>query len=340
MEKERKFKIIADYAENFKKIENSNKASFNDHMYAEEIQQINNAICQMGYNCSIFGGVETLLAAANKKDILQEYYFLNFSDGLTQSYSRLQAPVLCEILNLKYSGSSPFSVALMNNKHYSKMAVEELHIMVPKGILIECSTDLSYINELRFPIILKPNTGGSSEGITQDCIKYSNQEAIFKAQELLKRGYEIIAEEYVAGYEATTLIIGNKDDIKINETIVYEFDNKLYHDSDVLDANYKANNNRIGYPAYQIFSLDLCNKIREISIKIFNHFQVNEIARIDYRITKDGEIYFIEINSQPGINKGSEGGYICKFQGISFGELYNKYIQTFLKRIEINRDLE
>ena len=60
MRKEMRFKIIADYAENFDEFENS-KDSYNDHMYAEEIEQINKAICQMGYDCSIFGGVEKLL---------------------------------------------------------------------------------------------------------------------------------------------------------------------------------------------------------------------------------------------------------------------------------------
>lgn len=336
MEKEMKFKIIADYAENFDEFENS-KDSYNDHMYAEEIEQINDAIRRMGYDCSIFGGVEKLLDSAIDKEKLQEYYFLNFSDGLTQEYSRLQVPVLCELLNLKYSGSTPFPVALMNNKHYSKLAVEEIRVLVPKGVLIETSADLCYIKQLNFPVILKPNTGGSSDGITQDCIKHNVTDAIDKANELLKKGYEIIAEEYIAGYEATTLIIGNKNDIKLNETIVYEFGNKLYHDSDLLDANYKANNNRKGYPATQIFDQDFCDKISNVSIKIYNHLKVNDMARIDYRITRSGEIYFIEINSQPGINIHSEGGYICKFKGISFGELYHRYIQTFIKRIDTNR---
>lgn len=333
-----KINIIADFAENFNEFENS-KESFNDHMYESEIIYIKDAICKLGHECNIFGGIDRLIEAYYKRETYENSLFLNLSDGLYQNYSRLQAPILCDLLNLKYSGSRPFSVALMNNKHYSKLAVKEIDILTPKGILISNTDDLTGIETLTPPIIIKPNTGGSSDGITQDSVRFNKLEAINKAKKLLLKGYEVIAEEYIAGYEVTTLIIGNKNDFRFNETVVYEFSGKLIHKKEVLDANSKANNERKGLMASDVFAPNLCNKIAETSEKIFTHIDAKDIARIDYRVTEKGDIYFIEINSQPGINKFSEGGYICKHKNITFSDLYNEYIDSCLTRYGlINHD--
>lgn len=333
-----KIKIIADYAENFNEFENS-RASFNDHMYESEIIYIKDAICKLGYECTVFGGIDRLIDAYSKKETFKNTLFLNFSDGLSQNYSRLQAPILCELLNVKYSGSRPFSVALMNNKHYSKLAVKEIGVFIPNGVLITNIEELNGIHALTVPIIVKPNTGGSSDGITQDCVKFNALDAVNKAKELLLKGYEVIAEEYIVGYEVTTLIIGNKNDFRLNETVVYEFSGNLIHKKDVLDAHSKANNDRKGIMACNLFSPELCKKIEKISERIFFHLDAVDMARIDYRITEKGDVYFIEINSQPGINKFSEGGYICKHKNITFSDLYNEYINTCLTRYGlINHD--
>lgn len=330
--------IIADFAENFEEF-NDSKSSFNDHMYKSEINDILNAIRKAGYTCNYYGGVEKLFASYSVKESIQNKYFINLSDGLSQSYSRLQVPIICEMLGVKYSGSSPFAVALMNNKHYSKLAVQEIGIDCPKGILITSKEDIKDINKsLKYPVIIKPNTGGSSDGINKNSIQYDIIGFENKVEEILNKGYEVLVEEYIPGYEVTTLIIGNKNDIRINETIVYEFGNKLIHEDDVMDANLKANNLRKSYYANDIFTNQFCNIIKSTSEKIFVHFNACDIARIDYRITPNRKIKFIEINSQPSINKQSEGGIICKKLNISFNKLYSEYIQSFLSRMNINHD--
>lgn len=336
--KDTTLEIIADFAENFEEFSDS-KNSFNDHMYKSEINDILNAIRKAGYKCNYYGGVEKLIESYSVKESIKNKYFINLSDGLSQSYSRLQVPILCELIGVKYSGSSPFSVALMNNKHYSKLAVQEIGIDCPKGILITNKDDIKDISKfLNFPIIIKPNTGGSSDGIDKNSVQYDINGFENKSKEILNKGYEVLVEEYIPGYEVTTLIIGNKNDIRINETIVYEFGNKLIHEDDVMDANLKANNLRKAYYASDIFTNDFCNIIKSTSEKIFIHLNACDIARIDYRITPNHEIKFIEINSQPSINKESEGGFICEKLNISFDELYSEYIQTFLNRININHD--
>ena len=126
-----KIEILCDYQENFES--ESNDGHINDHQTKETFIEIEKAIKLLGYPCEIFGGVPELLLAQNSKMDLKNKIFLNLSDGLSHQYSRVQIPILCDILGVKYSGGNPFTVALTSNKFYTKLAVEKMGVPVPWG---------------------------------------------------------------------------------------------------------------------------------------------------------------------------------------------------------------
>lgn len=164
------------FCEDFENSSNSN-VLFNDHPTRKSVEEICDILNNSGYSCEIFGGVNQLIDAYNQKIDLTHCLIVNMSDGLTQPYSRIQVPMLCEMLNADYSGSPLFSVALMNNKHYSKLAVKEININTPNGVMlnkhINKDFSLHNINLPDFPIIVKPNTEGSSIGISESSVCYN-----------------------------------------------------------------------------------------------------------------------------------------------------------------------
>lgn len=326
--------IICDFREDFENLSNET-VLFNDHPTKKSIEEICYIINTNGYNCEIFGGVKQLIDAFSQKIDLTNYVFLNMSDGLTQLYSRIQIPMLCEMLNVRYSGSPVFSVALMNNKHYSKLAVSEIHIKSPKGILINnynhMPINFDSIDISEFPVIVKPNTEGSSIGISKKSICHN----IVQLQNIIKNmaNYkEIIIEKYIPGYEITNLIIGNPGDYRFNEVILTSIDDKIVLLDDVLGIKEKSLKLRKQYPASQFISADLCSKIKNYSIRIFEHFGAKDVARIDYRVTESGEIFFLEINSVPRISSTSECAIISQTYNISFEEILMQYIDAIMKR--------
>ncbi len=327
--------IICDFREDFENLSDGD-IIFNDHPTRKSVEEICNILNNSGYNCNIFGGVNQLINAYTQKFDLSNFWFLNMSDGLNQAYSRIQVPMLCEMLNVNYSGSSVFTVALMNNKHYSKLAVKEKNINVPNGILINRSIKEQFLpnhNELPdFPLIVKPNTEGSSLGITESSICYNTQQ-LENALNNLTCFKEIIVEEYIPGYEITNLIIGNAGDYRFNEVILTSIRNKIFLSKEVLGIQEKSLKLRKQFPASNFIDKDICEKIKQTSIEIFEHIGARDIARIDYRLSENNQIYFLEINSIPRISSTSECAVICKNKQITFNKFLLEYIDVITKRL-------
>ena len=328
-------KIVCDFREDFDNLGDGD-IIFNDHPTRKSIEEICNILNTNDYTCEIFGGVNQLIDAYNKKLDLSKYLFINMSDGLIQPYSRIQVPMLCEMLNVNYSGSPIFTVALMNNKHYSKLAVKEMDIKVPEGILINRhikeKSSLSNINLPNFPLIVKPNTEGSSLGISEASV-CNNMPQLEIALSNLENFNEVIVEEYIPGYEITNLIIGNPNDYRFNEVILTSVYDKIFLTQEVLGLREKSQKLRKQHAANNYISMDLCSHIKQTSCRIFEQFGACDIARIDYRVNAAGEIYFLEINSVPRISSTSECAIICQEHNICFKNILLEYIDTIDKRL-------
>lgn len=328
-------KIVCDFREDFDNFSDNNIV-FNDHPTRKSVEEICNLLNECGYMCEILGGVNQLIEAYNTKIDLTQCIIINMSDGLIQPYSRIQVPMLCEMLNVNYSGSPIFSVALMNNKHYSKLAVHELNINTPTGIVLNTQMNpqlsLQYVTLPSFPLIVKPNTEGSSLGISESSVCYDMIQ-LRTALDALKNFSEIIIEQYISGYEITNLIIGNPGDYRFNEVILTSIYNKIVFTHEVLGLREKSQKLRKQYAANKFLDATLCSKIQEISRRIFEHIGARDIARIDYRVTLSGEIYFLEINSVPRVSSTSECAIICTKYNIPFKKVLFEYMDTICKRL-------
>lgn len=328
-------KIICDFREDFQNLSNGERI-FNDHPSRKSVEEICSILNKNGYTCEIFGGVDQLVNAYIQKIDLSDSLVLNMSDGLNQIYSRIQVPMLCEMLKADYSGSSVFTVALMNNKHYSKLAVKEIGINVPNGILINNSGNTQLfpddISLPDFPLIVKPNTEGSSIGITEASVCY-NMQQLKSALNYIKNFKEIIIENYIPGYEITNLIIGNPSDFRFNEVILTSVYNKIFLSTEVLGIKEKSQKLRKQFPALNYINSAVYEQIQQSSIKIFEHLGARDIARIDYRVSENNQIYFLEINSVPRISSTSECAIICQNHNISFDKILLEYIEAINKRL-------
>ena len=224
------YKILCDYSENF--ASKSELGLINDHQDQKTFEEINAAIKDCGYHCEIFGGVPELLQAyENQLTFNKNIIFINLSDGMDQKYSRVQIPVLCDMLHLQYSGGGTFEIALTSNKYYTSMALREYGIQTPKSIL------LTHMDNFNIPFqgkyMVKPNSEGSSIGISQKSICKNKEIAKHQVCNLLSSYSEVLIEEYIPGYDVTCFIIGNED-ILLDEVLAIKHHNKLFFDNEVL----------------------------------------------------------------------------------------------------------
>lgn len=322
-------KIICDYNENFGS--KTDIGHINDHQSKDTFIQICNAIKKIGYNCDIFGGVEELIQAySTNKKIDKDDIYINLSDGTDTCYSRVQIPVICDMLNLKYSGGGTFETALTTNKYYSALAVRDKGLYSPKSFLVTNFKDLNYI-PIFDKYIIKPNSEGSSIGINSSSICNNKNAAKNQAKFLYKSFNEVLVEEYISGYDATCFVIGN-DTILLNEPLIIKHHNKLFFENEAMGYSEHANKTRYFLPCNGIIENEVIQSIRKTSVTIKELFGIKDFCRIDYRITKNQEIYFLEINTVPAINMDSQVGVICNNLDISFENFLEKIITTILSR--------
>ena len=325
--------ILCDYQENFES--KSKDGHINDHQTKETFLEIESSIKSLGYSCAIFGGVPELLEAQSKKINYEDKIFLNLSDGLNQQYSRVQIPILCDILGMKYSGGNPFTVALTSNKFYSKLAVEKMGIPVPKGILVTKNNlpDKRTLKAITYPVIIKPNCEGSSVGIDSSSVCYDSEQMHVKLCQMLKLFPEIIVEEFIFGYDITNFIIGNPKEFRINQTLIALHNNIVIKDNAIMSISDYVNLNNSYEDAKNYISNKANKKIMEYTETIVAKLNIFDIARIDYRVTGSGEIYFLEVNTVPAIHKRTQAGAVCKTIGISFEEFLDIFIESVDKRL-------
>lgn len=331
------FKIICDLREKMQENLFDGTMNFSDHAPKDNIDEIQKMIKECGYECSLFGGIPELIQAINSNKKFKNCIFLNLTDGLDMECGRVQSPILLDLLSVNYSGANPFQAALIDNKYYAKLAVKEMGILVPNSIYIheKDAIPVEILKSLKLPIIVKPNAKGSSIGIGQKNVCFNCADVLALAEVLQKEFGGILIEEFIAGYEVTNFIIGNGDNYPINTPVLEEFHGNLLHNKEVMAIEDKAYRTRTFHLCNQILGETTTQNIAQTSKMIKNSLGVNDILRIDYRVTKKGEIYFLEANTVPRICSKNEAGFICKTKNKPYSYIIKCLLETTLRRCDI-----
>ena len=140
-------------------------------------------------------------------------------------------------------------------------------------------------------------------------------------------------EEYISGKELTVSVIKNKLYYKPLEVTEIVSLNKTYD----YQAKYTEGFSKHFIPAR--ISKENHKRCLELSLKIHKIFKCNTLSRVDFILSKkENKIYFLEINSQPGMTKMSLLPEQATFNKIKFEsivkELINnsKWIQILIKK--------
>ncbi|MGH4123054.1 MAG: D-alanine--D-alanine ligase [Clostridium sp.] len=224
---------------------------------------------------------------------------------------------ILESLGVPFSGCGVLASALCMDKNISKKLLVSEGIKTPKWIIVkdENKIDYSLVENIGYPIIVKPNSGGSSIGTIMAYSREKLKEGVYEA---LKYDDEIIIEEYIKGEEITCSILNGEvlPIISINSK------------SEIF--NYSSKYDR-GGAEEKIIQLPrtLRDKVEQICLKSWDTFKLKVYARIDM-IIKGEEVYVLEINTLPGMTENSLFPKSAKAYGLNFSQLLDEIIQYSL----------
>jgi len=280
-------------------------------------------------------------AYENLKKLKPDIVF-NRAEGVRGESRESHIPTFCEVLGIPYVGAGILSTAIGLDKPMTKIILEH------HGIKTAPFQVLSYKDEpldprLRFPLILKPSHEGSSMGINIDNVVYSEEPLRKKLKEMLETYKQLIlVEQFIDGREFTVGILGNF--LENEEPMVLpilEVDFSKFHSElgNVLGQKAKTvfDSSR-NYVCPAKIPDELRVRLEEISKRAFKVLDCKDFARLDYRMDKDGEIYFLEINPLPGIDYNVEKDELSFYPmmtyaaGMDYNEMVKQVLEAAMKR--------
>lgn len=212
-----------------------------------------------------------------------------------------------DILGKKYTGSGVLASALTMDKNKTKQIAKSIGVIVPKTYKVVDDVE-------RFPVIIKPLDEGSSKGL----FLCNNKE---EAEKAAKKLVKPIIEDYIIGEELTVGVLNGKalGVLKIipQADVLYDYNSKYakggsihQFPAQIEDKSYK--------------------EAMEIAEKIHYEFGMKGISRSDF-ILREGQLYFLEVNSSPGMTKTSLIPDLATLQGYTFDDVVRITVETFLK---------
>lgn len=281
-----------------------------------------------------------------KLKIFRPDIIYNLAEGKTDSKTRLAMfPELFEQLKIPYIGGNGYLSAISLDKYLSKKIVEDLGIKTPKGNLYQfdyARKDIMQIGnwEIKFPVIIKPNYRGDSEGIDTESIvnDYADLKRII-SKKVRQFPEGVIVEEIIPGRDIGTCFLkdlGENGVLPPAELVIRNKDNNLFNIIDFNLKNYAIKSTTIQQLLIRIpkdLPPFLLRNLATISKKIFTIFQINDFCRIDFRVSEDNTIYFLELNPYLTMLNNTHMFFVAKEKyGMSYSDVFDHIIKKAAAR--------
>ena len=287
---------------------------------------------------TFFDRHETLLddlkKRAGKTDLVLNLCDEGFSNDPAKE---LHIPALLEQLNIPYTGGTPQCLAFCYDKSIVRGVAREMQIPVAKGMLVTGDSDLSRL-PLSFPLLVKPNSGDSSFGITQKSIAHSREELLEimeETREIIGSNKPFLLEEFLPGKDLSVGIIGNPPACTVLP---------------ITEEDYSAVPAELpricGYeakwlpdsPYWKIKSVpaDLPettrNEIVQCCLALFSRLGCRDYARFDWRLDAIGRPKLLEVNPNPGWCWDGHLAKMAALAGISYSEMLSAILEAAKER--------
>jgi D-alanine-D-alanine ligase len=251
----------------------------------------------------------------------------------------LHVPAILETLGLPYSGSGPQCLAFCYDKSLVRGVAKEMGIPVPEALFIKAE-DTSYELPFDFPVLVKPNFGDSSFGITARSLATDAETLINAIAEIRQDfGYEkpLLVEEFLTGSDLTVGIIGNPPSSYFVLPIAEEDYSGLPEDLPRIcghEAKWCPDS-----PYWQIKSIpaqlpeETQQALIEWSTVLAERLECRDYTRFDWRLDGKGQPRLLEVNPNPGWCWDGHLAKMAAMGGMSYSDLLKSILRAAEDRL-------
>ena len=218
-----------------------------------------------------------------------------------------------ELMHIPYTGSGVMASAVGMDKWRTKLLWDAIGLAIPRFVLLTENSDFAAVEqELGLPLFVKPACEGSSIGIS---MVRQPGELLAAYLEAVKHDSLVIAEEGVLGGEYTVAILGQGDSLQALPIIKIEPATEFYD----YEAKYLRDDTAYRCPCGLSEAREL--ELRAQALEAFRVLGCRGWGRVDFLMDEQGNAYFLEANTSPGMTDHSLVPMAARVAGISYDQL-------------------
>jgi len=303
----------------------------------EEIGAVGNAVRTLGHQCFVVAIHDEILTVIHwLKEIRPDVVFNLCESVYGNSCWEMNIPALLDLFQIPYTGSSPLTLGLCQDKGKVKDILQSQGIMTPRYKIFD--QGVGSIKGNIFPIIVKPLHEDGSLGISKESVVFDDEALVRQIRYVVEKYHQpALVEEFVDGRELNVGLL--ETDGKIEALPISEIDYSEFPEGVPKICGYEAKwvTDSIEYKK----SKPICpapldwvvkKRVEHIAVKVFKLFGCRDYARVDLRIDREGKIYVLEVNPNPDISPQSGMTRAIKVQGITYEEFIGALLERSLQR--------
>ena len=320
-----------------------NKTFDNDDFHT--IDELKKALAQLaGFEFSYVDNhdefIDTLRNDAGRIDFVFNICDEGFDNDPTKE---LHVPALLEMLGIRYSGGNPQCLAYCYDKSLIRGVATEMDIPVPAAFSV-APEEVTFISmPIDFPVIVKPNYGDSSVGITVDSVCHDVrqlEQAIAKVREATGFDRPVLVEQFLTGKDISVGIIGNPPDSYTVLPVIEEDYSQLPEGLPRI----------CGYEAKWDTESEYFRKVKSIPadlpqptidflnascIRLFQRVGCQDYARFDWRLDGNNTPRLLEVNPNPGWCWDGHLAKMAKLAGLSYPDMLREILSACDERLRV-----
>jgi D-alanine-D-alanine ligase len=261
------------------------------------------------------GGLPALEATRNLREV--DLVFLALHGGSGED-GTIQA--MLDLAGLRYTGTGKLGSALGMDKDVSKRLFRGAGVPTADWLMAPVS-EPDVAERLGYPVIVKPNSQGSTVGLSLVDGARDLEAAVDEARQY---DSEVMIERYIPGRELTVGVLEDEA-LAVGEIIPAK--GRLFD----YEAKYQVGG------AEEIFPADLdpetALRVQALALRAARALKVECYCRVDFRLDPENGLWCLEVNTLPGLTKGSLLPRSAAAVGVDFDELCERICRSALNKM-------
>lgn len=247
-------------------------------------------------------------------------------------------PAFCDMNNILYANSDAYTVSFFRNKHHWFSYLKCGNYPVCPSYVYHYKKGWIFNNKppVGDRIIAKLNSESSSIGLSLENVRLYDTEYETYIHELSKKyNQEVVLESFISGYEVETPMFITEDTICCFPPAGISIDGEIHIKDKILDYITRGKHLFDHYD-FSEFNPVLSDRIIATTIDIAKNTDLRGVARIDYRIDNNSNIYITDIATNPHITKSMTYYYFFQKYGYQYCDVLKVVIAITAERFSRN----